>query len=777
MKFGFFSRLMTGLLSMLILAAQLTAVEIGSLNIVQEGNDRIPQDMLTVIMRLRPGSEYRREYLDEDIKNIYASGKVSDVVANVGEVENGKVAITIRIKPSPVITVFKIKGNAKFSTKDLQGQFTINEGERLNSRQLNETLENLRKFYTSRGYTDVRIAPPAVVPDGKNGVVVTVKIEENLRLKVNDVKFEKATVFKERELRDVLFNSYSFWTLLPFINDHLNYGLFNRSELELDKARLRDLYHSRGYLDFKVNEIVVTPTADDPEFVDILFKIEEGSPYVVDKVSVSGNTAIKSDELNGKLRLVTGKPFSRRDEQAAVRSLSELYDSRGYTDVTVRPVRSVNYPEHKVSVDFKIAEGKKFRVNDIVIIGNTATRHKVLLREMALQPGDPVAKHRIDISRQRLLGMGYFNKVEVEAVNADDLDAKDIQVRVEEKPDRFNFRIGAGASDVNSFFGMAEISTDNFDIAAPSKWFYGGGQRMRLQGIYGIDNAGFNVDFIEPWLFDLPLRFELSSYMNQSEYDDWTEERVGVRTSLQRKIFDDFTTVAVGYKFEVVRVTDIARTLKRYFKRNHLDGHSLVSQPSLMIARDTRDSIVDPTEGYNINLFGSITPEVLGASDNYYRLEAKGSYFINFFDKAIVAMVGAKFGVVGNFNNSDNVPVFERYFMGGSGSVRGFEYRAIGPTFDRRNIGGQTMLLLTAEITHPIWGPLRGAAFIDAGNAWKDAYDLSFSGINVGVGYGVRLKLPMLKAPLKLDVAYPVVKNQDNVSRKFRVHFNVGFTF
>jgi outer membrane translocation and assembly module TamA len=87
------------------------------------------------------------------------------------------------------------------------------------------------------------------------------------------------------------------------------------------------------------------------------------------------------------------------------------------------------------------------------------------------------------------------------------------------------------------------------------------------------------------------------------------------------------------------------------------------------------------------------------------------------------------------------------------------------------------MLLLTAEVSHPIWGPLRGAAFIDAGNAWKDAYDLSFSGINVGVGYGIRLKLPMIKAPLKLDIAYPVVKNQDNVSRKFRIHFNVGFTF
>ncbi|MBQ9088181.1 MAG: outer membrane protein assembly factor BamA [Lentisphaeria bacterium] len=755
----------------------LPAAEVASLKIEQEGGEKIPQEMLLVTMRLRPGVEFSREHLDNDIKSIYATGKVSDVVAKVDTLADGKVAVNIKVRPSPVIRVLKIEGNVKFDTKDLLEHFTVMEGDRLNSGKLNETLENLRKFYIGKGYSDVRIAPPAIVPDGKYGVAVTVKIQENLRLKVNDVNFENVTVFKERELRNAIFNSYSYWTLVPFINDYLNHGLLNRSELEIDKARLRDMYHNKGYLDFKVREVVLTPCKDDPEFVDILFKIDEGKPYTVDKVSVSGNAAIELKELMPKVVVPAGKTYSRLDEQATVRALANVYDSRGYAEVTVRPVRTIDYPNKKVTLDFKIAEGRKFHVNEIVIIGNTATKHKVLLREMALQPGDPVAKHRIDISRQRLLGMGYFQKVEVEAVNSDDFDAKDIHVKVEEKPDRFNLRIGAGASDINSVFGMAEISTDNFDIANPRNWFYGGGQRLRLQGIYGVDNAGFNLDFIEPWFLDMPVRFELSSYMNQAEYDDWTEERIGVRTSFQRKIFDDFTTVAAGYKFEVVRVTDITSRLKRYFKAKDLDGTFLVSQPSLMIARDTRDSIVDPTEGYNINLFGSITPEFLGSSDSYYRLEARGSYFINFFDKAIVAMVGAKFGVVANFDHDSEVPVFERYFMGGSNSVRGFEYRSIGPTYNNRNIGGQTMLLLTAEVSHPIWGPLRGAAFVDAGNAWKDAYEMSFSGINVGVGYGLRLKLPMIKAPLKLDLAYPIVKNQDNVSRKFRIHFNVGFTF
>jgi outer membrane protein insertion porin family len=123
------------------------------------------------------------------------------------------------------------------------------------------------------------------------------------------------------------------------------------------------------------------------------------------------------------------------------------------------------------------------------------------------------------------------------------------------------------------------------------------------------------------------------------------------------------------------------------------------------------------------------------------------------------------------------VPLFERYYLGGSGSVRGFEYRSIGHTVNGCNVGGQTMLVLTAEVSHPIYGPLRGAAFIDAGNAWTNAYSMGLSDINVGAGYGLRFKLPMIQAPLKLDFAFPIVRSQRDLDNKFRIHFNVGFTF
>ena len=745
----------------------LNAAEVGSVKFIQDGKNPVPQDLLKVALRLRPGVEFNPVYMDEDLKNLYKTGKISNAVAEYRTLKDGKIEITYKVTPSPLISLFKIEGNKKFSTKDLQGSLTIVDGERLSSKALSQSIENLRKFYHDKGYTDVRIPPPEVVPDKKGGVIVTLKIEENLRLKVNDVTFEGNTVYSEKELREVMFNRYSMWNLLPFVNDHLNKGLLDRRELETDRARMRELYYNKGFLDFKIKDVKITQTSDDPEYVDLHFILEEGKPYNV----------IKSEVLLGLSKLKPGEIYSLAKENATVKDISMLYDADGYADLSVKPVKSTDFPNNKVSVEFKINEGRKYYIRNIDIIGNTGTKEKVIRRELAIQPGDPAVSHRVEISRKRLMNMGYFSKVEAETVNADSLNEKDLRITVEEKPERFNFRIGAGVSDISSFFGMAEISSNNFDITDPGSWFYGGGQRVRLQAIYGVDDAGFNLDFIEPWLFDLPLRYELSAFMNTSEYEDWDESRIGVRTSLQRKFFDDFTTAMIGYKFENVRVHHIDRRLKRYFRNNDLDGTSLVSQFSAMLSRDTRDSLVDPTEGYYVSLFGAISPRVLGSTMDFYRMEAKGSFHYSFFDKAIVLSLSGKLGVVSGLDYHKDVPVYERYFLGGSGSVRGFEYRSIGKVVNGKNIGGQTMMVLSAEISHPIWGPLRGAAFVDAGDAWSNAYSMDISTLNIGAGYGFRLKLPMLPAPLRLDIAYPVLRSQDNIKRKFRLHFNVGFSF
>lgn len=748
------------------------AAKVSDVKFDQQGIQQLQTEQLRFNIQLRPGVDFKQEILDEDIKRLFNTGNFADAVAEVKNLPNDQVEIIFKLRLKPRITKVLFQGNEKFSTVELAKEISVIDGALLKDRELRESMQNLRKFYADKGFLQAEITP-IIENDGQDLVKITFRIAEHLKHKVNDVNFEGATVFSQWDLRHSIFNQYSYFNLIPFLNDYLNRGLLNKHELEIDKARLRDKYHNAGYLDFRIESVNLNPEQDDPEYINLDFKIYEGNPYKIGKISVSGNTVFSAEKLLPLIQLSAEEVFSLTLEQKSIRNIISYYNVLGYSDVTVRPVHSEDYENHLVDIDFMVTEGRKYTVRDTPVIGNTDTKTKVILREMVIQPGDPVDHNRIEASKQRLMGMGYFEKVEITAVNADALNEKDVQIRVQEKERHYNFRIGAGASDINNLFGMAEFYVDNFDLFNPSNWFYGGGQRLRLRGIAGLDNSGFNIDFVEPWLFDLPVRFELSGYLNTNEYDNWVEDRIGVQTSLSHRIFDDFTNISLGYKFEYVDINQIRHRLKSYMRQNGLEGGQFVSLPSLSISRDTRDNLLNPTNGYHLNFNSSVSLKALGSSNNYYRLEGKGSYYCSFFDKAIVAMIGAKIGTVDSFNH-DNVPIFERYFMGGSDSIRGFEYRSVSPKYNKESVGGQTMLLLTTEVSHPIWGPIRGAAFVDMGNSWRNSYCMDFSKINISIGYGLRIPLPGINAPVRLDLAYPIVNNVDHEPNRLRFHFNLG---
>ncbi len=234
--------------------------------------------------------------------------------------------------------------------------------------------------------------------------------------------------------------------------------------------------------------------------------------------------------------------------------------------------------------------------------------------------------------------------------------------------------------------------------------------------------------------------------------------------------------MTLGQRLEAVTVRDMDDDRNsKYFTGE--EGTDFLSTSSLILSRDTRDSLINPTSGYLL----SLKAEINAATKIYYRIEAVASNYYPFFEDLFVLHTGVKYGTVGRIagaSDSGMVPIYERYFMGGGNSVRGFPYREVGPEDrDEHVYGGQSMLLANIEVTHPIWRFVRGAFFMDAGTAWKDPWDMDFSKMNMGVGWGVRLKLPQFQAPIKLDLAYPVINNQDGVDSKLRFSFNLGFAW
>ncbi|MDD2478557.1 MAG: outer membrane protein assembly factor BamA [Victivallaceae bacterium] len=761
------NKLAVALLLLVVATLTVCAAEIGKISIVQDSG-QLSEEMIRFNIQLKVGDTFDENILNADIKRLHGTGFFADIVSETKDAGSGKVDITIRTKAKPTIKNVYIVGNIKYPSYELMKNVSLSAEQPLNDNQLRESANKLRSFYKEKGYNEAQITPELkTLEDGRIDVVFQVK--ENLRMKVDKVTFEGNSIYYNWTLKHAVANRWSI------LSRFLDMGLYDPGELENDKARLRELFWNKGYLDFKVEEIQIKAQEKSPEYVDINFKIFEGEPYKVGKTTFVGNEIFSSVQLQEMVRLREGEIFDNRLEQETSRDICGLYQTLGHADVSCRVERIPNFKTKVVDLNMVVHEGRRYEVKDVVITGNKITKDKVIRRELVIQPGDPLDNNRIEASQSRLMGMGYFGKVDTVSVNTDEIGKRDVIFDVEEKS-TFAFKIGGGYSDTDSLLGMAEISNSNFDITDPQSYFQGGGQRFRIQGMLGLERMGFNVDFTEPWLFDIPLRLDLSGYWNEYQYDYWYEQRGGARVTLAKQFFDDFTSVALGYKFEYVRVYHVDRDESREMQDSQ--GNWLVSQPSISLTRDTRDSMLEPTSGYYLNFTSSITPQFLGSSEDYYRLEAKGSLYYSFLDKAIITHVGGKIGTVAGFNPNDDVPIFERYFLGGGDSIRGFPYREIGHNdINGHNLGGQSMLLLTAEVSHPIWSFIRGAVFVDVGNAWHKSYRYDMSGINVGAGYGLRIKVPYFNAPVKLDLAYPILNNQDDAKSALRFHFNMGFAF
>jgi len=751
-----------------LLSSTVFGDKIGKFEFVQTGGYQFPEKMLSFNVQQKPGQEYDENIMNADIKRLYETGYFSDVVSETKKVGAEKVDVIIKVSVKPRIKAILFKGNLKFPTEDLKKEITLAGDMPLNDNKLRESTQKLRDFYKDKGYHDSTITP-VLETLSKEEINVVFEIKENLRLKVDNVSFEGATVYSQYDLKNAIANRHSY------LSRFLEFGLFNRDELETDKARIRELYWNKGYLDFKVEGITVTQQKENAEYVDIKFKVFEGKQYNVGKISLGGNIVFPKDQLMKLIKLQSGKVFDNQLEQESKNSISNLYESMGYADFYCKVVRVPDFNTHIVDLDFIVTEGKKYKVKDVIISGNLRTKDKVIRRELAIQPGDPLDKNRIQASKSRLMGMGYFEDVKAVAVSTDDVGQKSVHFDVKEK-ETFKVKVGGGFSDTDSLVGMVEVGNSNFDITDPMNYFYGGGERFRIQGMFGLDRQGANIDFTEPWLMDMPLRLDVSGYVNQVEYEHWNESRIGAKTSLTHKVFDDFTSVTGGYKIEQVNVNNIASTASEYLKSQ--GGHGNVSEFSLLLNRDTRDSLMEPTSGYLTNASAAVASKVAGSSDNFYRLESKDSYYFSLLEKALIFHLGGKIGTLSEFDRNTQAPIYERYFLGGGDSLRGFPYRNVSPVDQNGdNIGGQSMLLLTAEMTHPIWSFIRGAIFIDAGNAWNQSYSYGMSGMNSGAGYGLRIKVPYLNAPVKLDLAYPILSNQSDLSRKLRFHFNMGFTW
>ena len=755
--------------------------------VFQQQGAYLSEDIFEMNTQTKAGMPYSERIVNEDVRRLFALGMLEDVVSEVKDLSNGNKEVVFKITAKKNVSEISFKGNRKFSDDELKKLIKLHTDMPMNDALLIESTHELRKFYEEKGYTEAQINS-SLEADGDNSVKVTFNIAEHLRVRIDNVEFDGMEVYKPSEVKDLLetryfFGSANWLSFMPWewIGVQPNLGLYDKDFVTRDKIRLRELYWQKGYLDFKVTDVVVTEHEDDPELVDVKFVVEEGDPYFINSIRIIGAKEFPEEDLLPLLSAREEEVYSSTREDRDLKVLESKYSPLGYADFQARAVHYPDYSTHSVDVEYEIHEGTQFTIGEVYISGNRATKDYVIRRELPFETDDLMDKELLEIGKSRLMGMGYFQSVdgegdgvEILSMDSPEPGKKDIYVNVEEKQ-FYDGNLGFGWSDSDGLAGSIQLSHMNMDITDPENWFTGGGQRFRIGALVGIEHFDVQTDFTEPYLFGIPLRFDISGYWREVLYEDWNEQRLGFTVALTKRIFDDFTSVTAGYTFEYVRILDMDKKMGPIFQ--DFKGGSRIGRAFLSLNRDTRDSATNPTSGYDIGAYTYLTTRGLGASNDYYKFELRAVNYLPFLHDWFVLTTGAKIGTMGTFNG-DMVPLYDRYFLGGGDSVRGFPYRSIGPVDNNDdNYGGEFMYLFTAELSHPIYkNYLRGAVFCDVGDA-TSAHFGPISQPNVGVGYGLRIMVPGINMPIRLDLAYPIVCNQEGVSRKLRFHFNMGFSF
>lgn len=712
--------------------------------------ERILANMSTAV-----GKPFSRALIEQDTESLFRSGLVENVRI-FEEPVNGGVRVIVIVEPRSTIGEIVINGADQVSERRVRRELTITTGGALRESEIESERQKIVQLYLDRGYSDTDVSYTLEPIPGTGNVRVVYNISESGKQYISSIEFEGNTVFTDKELAAQMQTKKKGF--LSFLSDA---GRLNQETLDDDLLRVQQYYQDEGYIDAEVGP--VARESDGGKKVKLIIQVKEGGTYTVGKMTFAGQTLISEQEIRGLFKQTEGGQFKQKLFREDIQALRDFYGSRGYVDANISPELKPA-GTGTVDIDFRIEEGVQSYLGRVNVDGNTKTKDKVIRRELAAVPGDVYDTVKIEASKKRLMGLGYFGKVEAFPSDTTQEGVKDLNIIVEEKQTG-SLQFGAGFSSIDELVGFAEIQQSNFDIGNwPS--FTGGGQRFRIRGQFGTRRSDFVLSLTEPWFMDQQLSLGGELFFREANFvsDVYDQRNIGGSITL-RKPINNFTDARLEYRLEQIDIMDVDEDASQFFQDQ--EGNYLRSQVRATVGNDTRDDLYLPRKGHRIE--ASARYAGLGGDVELYGLELQASQYFH-LPLDMIFLIEGEISVV----DGDDVPVFDRLYLGGANDLRGFDYRDVGPKdIDGEPIGGQSMVRMTAELTFPVVSRVRGAIFYDMGSVGLDAYDFG-SDFNANVGIGVRLDLPV--GPIRLDFGIPIQSDEFNDSDG-RFNFNVGYRF
>jgi len=717
------------------------------------GNQRIEVDAIKRVVKTQPGDLYNLKSLSEDLKAIYALGYFDDIKIETEALPDGN-KVTFKVKEKPTLDSVRISGNRwVFENEEIKEVINSKRGAILNINMIQNDISRIEDLYKEKNYHNVSVNYK-IFERKNNQADLEYIIEEGEKFKIEKIEFEGNKAFSDKELKRQMATSEE--SLLSWFTEA---GDLDEDNLEQDVARLKAFYHNSGYIQAQVGEPQVEFKGND---IIITVKIDEGPQFKVGKVTFTGDLILTEEQLLKDIKITQEEFYNREVLRTDVLALTDLYADEGYAYADVAP-RIKRIPEDlRVDITFNIEKGKPVFYEEIIISGNTKTRDKVIRRQLRAYEQELTSASRLKRSIANLQRLDYFEDVKVDTSKGSADDKMVLKIDVTEKSTG-SFSFGAGYGNVESLFGSAQVSERNL---------FGRGQTLALQGILGSKTQKIILSFTEPYIYDIPLTGTIKFYNWIYDYNDYEKDSIGGSIGFGYPVFD-YTRLFLSYMLDLSDITNIDDEASDSIKE--LAGENLKSSISSTLKYDSRNKRFLATRGaLNSFLFEFAG---LGGDIGFTKYIGETGWYIPLFWE-FVGVAHAKAGYVADIKKK-LLPDYEKFYLGGIGSLRGFERDDLAPKDDEgASVGGDAFVQFNFELVFPILKDIGiyGVAFFDTGKVYKNRDDIEFSpgDLRQSAGGGIRWVSPM--GPLDIEYGY-ILDPKDSDHGPGQIEFSMASSF
>jgi len=739
------------------------------------GNKNIRKKTITKAASAKKGEMYDRFQVSEDIQEVSALGNFDSVEVDISPMDGARKEkdgrelhpchrLTYIVTEKPIFDRLTYQGRKHLGKGAITQAMTLKLKDPFNEAKLQADLDRIKAKYAEKGYVGAEVSYELTRDPAQGAVYVQLNITEGERVRVGTVALNGADELPAEKILKKASNRPG--------------KVFKPQNLQRDYVKMILYGRNKGYSEFMLTPPQVEMNADKT-LANITYDVTEGEKVDFGSVSFEGSNVFTDKELEKQVFFREGHLYNQKDFDDTITAIQEQYANKGYLQARVTPVKNIQ--NGKLNLTFDIAEGHIFYIDHVDVTGYHDTKKYVFTRELSIKPGDLYDNAKIRRSQTKILNLGFINDVQVDLQPTADPQKVDLGFNiVEGRPGMFT--AGLAMSSMDGLYG--ELSVNHMNL-------FGRAQRLSLRTLFGKEILDYTVSWSTPWIYDRPTSLGVDLFNTRryrsfaTDNQAYTEKRIGGRVKVGPRFNDDIYQLSFGYSFEHIDLYDIEERFKCAPGKDPseciAEGTTNMSTVSADFAIDTRDNIWDPTTGWRNSIGLALAGGPIGADLDLWYLNARSIFNYTVWNVGgnypIVFVLSNKFGSVKPYGRTKEVPPFEKFFLGGADTVRGYERAGeIGPEY-----GGDMYYVMNAELRFPLAREGRRnmaqfAFFFDLGNSWNDFDDLEFSlgpdhnQFKAGVGVGLRFTTPSL--PIRIDWGYGLNHGPDEDRSHF--YFNIS---